>query len=47
MLHESVAEYIQILTLWTGELKPVLNITQAAEKFRAKPADPDYSAAVC
>jgi hypothetical protein len=31
VLHESVAEYIQILTLWTGELKPVLNITPPAE----------------
>jgi hypothetical protein len=31
VLHETVAEYIQILTLWTGELKTVLGIEPPAE----------------
>jgi hypothetical protein len=31
VLHETVAEYIQILTLWTGELKTVLKITPPKE----------------
>src|SRR5262245_62469404 len=31
VLHETVAEYIQILTLWTGELKSVLKITPPPE----------------
>jgi hypothetical protein len=31
VLHETVAEYIQILTLWTGELRTVLKLTPPKE----------------
>ena len=35
VLHETVAEYIQILTLWTGELEAGAQDRAAARKFRA------------
>ena len=35
VLHETVAEYIQILTLWTGELKTVSQDQRRPRKFRA------------